>query len=300
MQNKTKSLNFKIHHGVIPAMATPLQVDGRRVNRPALAALIDFLVDAGVAGLFIGGTTGEGILLDMAERMALHEWAITAVAGRVATLVHVGASTTAATLELAAHAATLNADALVAVTPFFYPLHDDALLSYYQAIAEVAPATPLFAYDIPQQAVNGISPALLLRLATAVPTLTGVKSSRLDAQIVRQLIDAAAGKVSVYAGNEAVALALLALGADGLISGLATAVPEPFVALTRAFAAGNIAEAQRQQQRINRMLALLPAGARIGAIKQILRERGIDAGPAVPPQPMPPPDWSGWPPIERL
>ena len=175
----------------------------------------------------------------------------------------------------------------MAVTPSFYPVSDDGLLAYYQAIAQIAPQTPLFAYDIPQQATNGIGPALLERLIGQVPTLAGLKSSRPDAQAVRQLLDVASGRVMVYAGNERIALGLLALGANGLISGLSTAVPEPFVALTRSFAAGNWAEAGRHQQRINQLLDLLPAGARIGAIKTILNQRGVPAGIAVPPHPTP-------------
>jgi dihydrodipicolinate synthase/N-acetylneuraminate lyase len=280
-------LRAKIDGGTVPAMATPLENDGYRVNLAVLPQLVEFLIGKGVRGLFVGGTTGEGVLLSTAERCRLHEETVAAVGGRVPALLHVGANTTAETVQLARHAVGLGAEALVAVTPFFYPVSDDGLVAYYQAIAEAAPDTPLFAYDIPQQAVNGISPALLPRLAEEVPTLAGIKSSRSDVQLVRQLLAAAPPSLLVLAGNESAALALLALGAHGLISGLATAVPEPFVALTDAYRQGRMAEAQRQQRLINQMLALLPAGARIGAIKAILNERRIAAGPAVPPRPTP-------------
>ena len=76
-------------------------------------------------------------------------------------------------------------------------------------------------------------------------------------------------------GNESIALEALALGADGMISGLSTAVPEPFVAMTRAFGEGNLVEAQRQQDLIAGLLPLLASGARIGAIKAVLAARGI-------------------------
>jgi dihydrodipicolinate synthase/N-acetylneuraminate lyase len=287
MKSKFDYLHSKIEGGVVPAMATPLAADGYHVNLAAVPQLVDFLIAAGVRGLFVGGTTGEGVLLSPAERRQLHEGTVAAIDGRVPALLHVGANTTAETVQLTRHAVALGAEALVAVTPYFYPVSDDGLVAYYQAIAEAAPDTPLFAYDIPQQAVNGISPALLPKLAEAVPTLAGIKSSRPDVQVVRQLIAAASPSLLILAGNESAALALLAMGAHGLISGLATAVPEPFVALTDAYRQGEMAEAQRQQQRINRILALLPAGARIGAIKAILAERGIAAGPAVPPRPTP-------------
>lgn len=298
--DRITTLKARLQGGVVPAMATPLEADGYRVNQQALEQLIDFLIASGVSGLFIGGTTGEGILLAPSERRRLHESALAMVDGRVPSLIHVGANTTAASVELAEHAMSLGAEAIVAVTPHFYEVDDDSLLAYYQAIARAAPETPLLAYDIPQLATNAISPQLLPRLAGQIPTFAGLKSSRPDAQIVRQFIDASAADALVLAGNERVALGLLALGADGLISGLATAVPEPFVGLTRALSAGDLSTAQRQQRAINQILDLLPAGARIGALKSILQERGIAAGPAVPPRAMPTGSWRAWPQIQSI
>jgi dihydrodipicolinate synthase/N-acetylneuraminate lyase len=125
-----------------------------------------------------------------------------------------------------------------------------------------------------------------------------VKTSHSDAQHIRSLIDAAPDEAIVLAGNERIALGSLALGADGLISGLSTAIPEPFVAMTRAFAAGDLAEAQKQQRIINQLLDWLPGGARIGAIKQILVERGIAAGRPMPPRPAD--TQSRWPEMRAL
>jgi dihydrodipicolinate synthase/N-acetylneuraminate lyase len=292
-------INNRLQHGAIPAVVTPITEDGIRVNGPVVAPLIRFLLDAGVAGLFIGGTTGEGVLLDLSERLRLHELAIEAAAGRAPTLVHVGANTTAAALHLARHAQASGATAMVAVTPFFYPVNDDALLAYYSAIAEAAPELPLYVYDIPHQATNGVSPALFKRLAAAIPTLAGIKCSRPDAQIIREHIDARPAGLALFAGNERIALGSLALGANGLVTGMATAVPEVNVALVRAFAAGDIAEARRQQRLMNRILDLIPAGTRIGAFKVILAGRGLPVGPAVPPRPTPV-EWPGWTLIRSL
>ncbi len=287
MKEKIANLKEKLRGGVTPAMATPVLDDGVTVNTAVIPDLVNFLLDAGVRGLFVGGSTGEGILLSEAERMRLHEAAISAVNGRVPVLVHVGTNRLPDTLALSRHAVEIGVDAIVVIMPYFYGMHDDGLADYCQAVAASAPDLPLLVYDIPHMAINGVSPALLRRLGQELPSLAGIKSSRPDAQIVRQLIDAAAENLVFLVGNEAVALGLLGLGADGLISGLSTAVPEPFVALTDAFFQGDMAEAQRQQRLINRLLAQLPGGARIGAIKQILTARGIPMGTAVPPRPMP-------------
>lgn len=273
----------RLLHQVIPAMATPLSADGYQVNPAVVPALVDFLVERGVGGLFVGGTTGEGILLEPDERRRLHAHSLAAARGRVPVLAHVGANDLRAATDLAAHAAQIGVDAVVAVTPYFYPLADSALLSYFTRLAEAAGDLPFFAYDIPQMAVNGISPALLRQLAARIPNFAGLKTSRTDMQVVRQLLDAAPEGVLVLAGNEPILLGSLALGAHGAISGLATAVPEPFVALLRAFAAGRLDEARRWQRVINQMLAVFPAGERISGVKAVLAARGVAVGPPVSP-----------------
>ena len=275
------TLKQTLRGGVAPAMATPLVPGTHTVNTAVVPQLVNFLLDKGVKGLFIGGTTGEGTQLDDDQRRALHEAAVAAAAGRAPVLLHVGAQRTEAAVALARHAVTLRPAAIVAMTPTFYGMSDDALARYYHAIADAAPDTPLFLYDIPQFAVNGIGPALLARLAAELPSLAGLKTSRVDIQIVRQLIDALPPDRILLAGNESAALASLALGADGLISGLSTAIPEPFVALTQAVAAGQLDEARAWQRGINKLLAVL-GGARIGGIKAILNQRGIPVGPPVP------------------
>lgn len=286
-------LKSQLKHGVVPAMATPLHADAT-IRIQALERLIAFLIDAGVNGLFVGGTTGEGILLDRNQRKLLHESSVKIVSGEVPVLLHVGANTTSESIDLARHAAALGADAAVAVTPYYYPMHDEGLLAYYSEVAAEVQPLPFLAYDIPQMAVNGIGPKLVRKMAGAIENFAGLKTSRPDAQGVRALVDAASGRLLVLAGNERIALGSLALGAEGLISGLCTAIPEPFVAMTKAFADGDLAKAQKHQRTINRLIDLLPEGARIGAIKKLLTDRGIDVGLSVPPRPMPDNGWTGW------
>lgn len=298
MNTKIANLKSKLIQGVTPAMATPIGADGYTVDTAVLPALVDFLISHGVKGLFAGGSTGEGIALDLAERQKLHAATLEAVNGRVPVLVHVGALRTDHAQELARHAEAIGADAIAAMTPYFYGLDDDSLAVYFQQIADAATNTPLIVYDIPQLAVNGVSPALLARLGRELPTLAGIKSSRADAGQIRNLLDARPEHIVALAGNEPIALGLLALGMDGLLSGLSTAVPEPLVALTQAVASGDLAEAQRQQTIIRQILALTPAGQRIGWIKAILQERGVPVGTAVLPRLTPTGPF--WPAIERL
>jgi len=300
IKTKIDTLKNQIQGGVLPAMATPLVGGGEAINPEGITGLVELLIGAGVKGLFVGGTTGEGILLHNKVRMALHEQVMTAVNNRLPIIIHVGTNTTTGTLALARHAAKLGANAIAAVTPYYYGMADDALFNYYQTLAQAVPDTPLLGYDIPRMAVNGITPALVARMAAEIPSFAGIKCSRPDAQMVRALIDAGTAETMLLAGNERIAAGLLALSANGLVSGFATAVPEPFVALTQAFTSGDLSEVRRQQRLINRILDEIPAGIRIGAIKRVIAQRGVEVGTAVPPRAMPPESWQGWTKIKKL
>lgn len=297
---KTQQLKAQLTHGVAPAMATPLKADGLSVDEKAIHSLVDFLIASGASGLFVGGTTGEGILLSLEQRRKLHDVTVQATGGRVPVILHVGANTTAESVALSAHADALHPAAIAAVSPYFYGVDDESILRHYQAVAAAAPALPFLAYDIPHLAMNSVRPTLLPALANGIPTFAGMKTSNGNAQIVRESLSHLANGAVVLAGNERIALALLALGADGLISGLSTAIPEPFVALTQAFAAADLKRARELQFLINSLLDLIPGGRRIGALKSILEARGLPVGPPVPPRMLPPDTWRPWPQMSEM
>lgn len=274
----------KLRHTVTPAMATPIDASGYRVATEQIAPLVEFLIERNVGGLFVGGTTGEGVLLNVAERKRLHEETVIIAANRVPILIHVGTNATRQSFDLAVHAGEIGADATVCVTPYFYPVDDDALVNYFKTIAAATPDLPFLVYDIPHFANNTISPTLLQRLGDEIPNLAGVKCSSGDGQAIRRLIAPTPDDVLFLAGNERIMLGSLAMGAHGAISGLSTAIPEPFVGMVNAFAAGQMQEAQNWFGIINRLLDQLATQPRIGGIKQILQERGVAIGDPMPPR----------------
>ena len=266
-------------------MATPLQSGGYQINTDVVPTLVDFLIERKVGGLFVGGSTGEGLLFNQDARKKLFDATVAANNGRVVMMLHVGANTTRAAVELAKYAADNGSEANVAIPPTFFGMPDDALFGYFSEVAAAAPDLPFLAYDIPHMAINGVTPGLMKRMMAEIPNFMGVKCSRPDAAVVRQLIDTGGDEAIVLAGSEAIMLGSIALGAHGTISGLSTAWPEPFVAMLDAFAAGNMDEARNWQQLINRVLAIMPKGKRLGGIKTVLRDRGIAVGSPVPPRP---------------
>lgn len=286
MLDKIKSLKSRVSQGVSPAMSTPFETDRQTVHVDVVPDLVAFLMEKGTKGLFVSGTTGEGILTDLAERKRLFQAAVPALkAYDGVSMLHVGTNNLRDTLDLISCAAELDADSVAILPGFFYGLTDAVIFDYFKTISATFPEMPMIGYDIPHLAVNGFTPSLLAKLCAEIPNFAGLKCSRTDALKVRGLIEALDSERFILTGNERMAAGLLALGANGIITGLSTAVPEPFVALCDAMATGDLAAAQKAQGHISKILDLTPAGERIGFMKQILTERGIPVGEPIPPRP---------------
>ena len=108
VEEKIRRLNQRVSGGISSAMATPTDRATGQVISDIVPQLVDFLIARGVRGLFTGGTTGEGVLLDIDQRLVLHEATVSAAAGRVPVLVHAGGLRTETAVELARHAADIG------------------------------------------------------------------------------------------------------------------------------------------------------------------------------------------------
>ena len=127
-----------IQGGVIPALLTPFTKSGKQVDHEKAAGLARFLADKGVHGLFVAGTTGEGMLMTLEERKQLLETVIKAVGDRVDVIAHTGCLDTASTINLTCHAAQAGAKAAGVVAPGFYGYDNMSLALHYRAVAQAA------------------------------------------------------------------------------------------------------------------------------------------------------------------
>lgn len=222
--------------GVFAAALTPLSDAGNRLDRPAVAGLVDFYHRAGVDGIFVGGTTGESLMLDAAEREQLAETLIAAAAGRVKVAVNVGAQTTALTVRLAAHAMRSGADAVAVAPPPFFAFDDAALLAHFRAAAGAADPLPFYLYEIRQRTGYAIPVQVVHALAQAEPRFVGMKVSDPTWDELETYL---ATDLDVMVGAEALAQRGIAAGAVGVVSGLAGALPRHVIA---ALTGGDSAE----------------------------------------------------------
>jgi len=201
--------------GPMPALTTPFDAAGA-VDAAALRANIDRLLAAGATGVVACGCTGEFWALSHAERKALYTDAVAAVAGRGTCIVGTGAVTAHETIDLARHAASVGADGVLILPPYFVKLTDDEIYAHF---AEVSAAVdlPIMVYNIPGNAVNAVSPALAARLAT-LETVVAIKESSGDWNNFYATMLAVRSEIRVFCGPSSVyGVPAVVLGADGTI-----------------------------------------------------------------------------------
>src|SRR5918996_657056 len=151
-------------HGVLPALVTPFTEDGDAIDTRSLAAIVDRLIDAGVAGLVPGGSTGEFTALTHAERRELLEATVEAAGGRVPVVAGTGALTTRETVELSVHAQRAGAAAVMIVPPFYDALSWRELRAHYATVAD-AISVPIMYYNLPSASGVKLSADQLRNLA---------------------------------------------------------------------------------------------------------------------------------------
>jgi dihydrodipicolinate synthase/N-acetylneuraminate lyase len=217
--------------GAVAAAVTPLREGGARLDEEAFGPLADRYADAGLDGLLALGTTGEGILLENAERRRVLECFVEAAAGRLLVAAHCGAQTTAASVALAEHAAANGADAVAVIAPPYYLLDAESLLAHFSAVARACAPTPFYVYEFAARSGYAVPIEVISRLRDAAPNLVGLKVSDTPwAAFAPYLLEG----LDVFVGPESLIHDGIAGGAVGAVSGLAAAFPEVVAELVRA------------------------------------------------------------------
>lgn len=268
--------------GVIPPVATPLLPD-HSIDHASLERLVDYLVGAGVSGLFALGSTGETAYLTDDQRVEVLRTIVAANAGRVPVIAGAIELTAARTALLAQRLVEAGADAIVITAPL-YTLNSQAEIAEHFRTVAAAIDAPLWAYDVPVRVHSKLSLDLLIQLGTE-GVIHGVKDSSGDDVGFRRLLAAnkAAGRpLQLLTGHEMVVDAMLLAGADGVVPGFGNVEAEGYVRLFDAARRGDWDAARTEQERINRLFEIVfqPTGLSgdatgVGAFKAAMHARGI-------------------------
>ena len=260
--------------GVIPAMATPLSNEGRSVHLGMLDRLCDFLIERQVTGLFVLGSTGEGALLSSDERKEVGTRVLEHVNGRVPIIINCGDVTTRGSIDLALHARAAGAQAISVVFPYYYPISRSDAVNHFVTVAKAVPDMAVFVYYFGRS----LLPDETLQVRSEAPNVIGMKDGMGDYALIQGHARVMGDSFTILEGSERLAYAALTMGAAGLISGVATAFPEPFVRIYDLLLRGQYAEARREQDLICKLADVIYDRNPWGRIKKALLLRGIDVG----------------------
>jgi dihydrodipicolinate synthase/N-acetylneuraminate lyase len=266
--------------GVVPAVVTPFTVEGD-FNETAFREIVEHNIQAGVHGFWIGGGTGESVLLDDEENFRVATAAANQAAGRVTNIMHIGAPTTRRAARMAERAASAGVDALCCVPPFFYEAGEDEIIEHYRVVAS-ATELPLLLYNLPQSTGVNISPTLAAKIRDKVPQVAGLKHSGPTVEHVREFSNLG---LACFIGNSYLMLPGLTIGAAGCIDGPLNVVPELWVAIWRAYQEGDLSGAIEAQRHATEVAQAIYEFGFLGALKAAASERlQIDCGPPRAPQ----------------
>ena len=276
------SVPFKIR-GVIIPLVTPFNAGGDEIDEGAMTALCDWLIEKGVHGLMPCGTTGEGPLLSTGERKRLLEVVQAAARGRVPVIAHVGAVTTRETIELAIHAQSCDVSAASIVTPYYFPVSQQAMVEHFCRAANAVPALPIYLYNIPSRTINTFTRTGAKAVIARCTNVVGVKDSSGSLESIISFIGLNGGDFQVACGSDNLIFKALEAGAIASISGNGNVIPEVLVSLFNAFWKGDLKEAARQQHILDKVRNLLQNGGDLSLLKRGINFRGYRGGSVRPP-----------------
>ncbi len=263
--------------GILSALITPFDSQGR-VNPAVLRDLVRFQLQAGLAGFFVCGGTGEGLLLEADERRQILEIVLEEANGAVPVIAHIGAVATHTAVDLAAHAQAAGATAVAAIPPIYFRVDQPALKEHYRAIAQAAPDLPLWLYNIPGATGVTITADIFADLLE-IPQIAGIKYTSYDFFTMRTILELGQARgITVLSGPDEMCLPALAMGAAGAIGTTYNLLPGHFAQLYRAYCDGNLEQAQRRQYQANRVIKAFTSLPTLSAVKEILARMGFDCG----------------------
>jgi 4-hydroxy-2-oxoglutarate aldolase len=262
--------------GVFPPLVTPFTEDGA-LDLAAFEANLEGYSREELGGYLVLGSNGEAASLDEDEKLALVR-AARARAGSRPVLVGTGLESTRATIGLTRKVADLGADAALVLTPSFYKsqMTPEALRRHFEAVAEASPI-PVLVYSVPQFTGLTFSPALAVALA-AHPGIAGMKESSGDVGLLSRIVGAVPAGFRVLCGSAPVFYPALCAGAAAGILAVACCAPAPAIALHRAFAAGDHAQARRLQEAMAPLAAAVTATYGVAGLKAALDLSGRRGG----------------------
>ncbi|EPQ8524591.1 N-acetylneuraminate lyase [Vibrio vulnificus] len=264
--------------GLIAAPHTPFD-SNNQVNYAVIDQIAALLIEQGVTGAYVCGTTGEGIHCSVEERKAIAERWVKAADGKLDIILHTGALSIVDTLELTRHAETLDILATSAIGPcFFKPSSVADLVNYCAQIAETAPSKGFYYYHSGMSGVNLDLEQFLIQGEQRIPNLSGAKFNNVDLYEYQRALRVSNGKFDIPFGVDEFLPAGLAVGAIGAVGSTYNYAAPLYLKIIEAFNQGKHSEVQALMDKVIALIRVLVEYGGVAAGKAAMQLHGIDAG----------------------
>ncbi len=276
--------DIRKYQNVIPAFYACYDKHGE-VSTDGVRALTRHLISKGIKGVYVGGSSGECIYQHVDERKKVLEAVMDEAKGELTVIVHVGCNNTADSVELAAHAQRVGADAIASIPPIYFHLPEYAIADYWNAMSQAAPELDFVIYNIPQLAGTALTMSLFQEMLKN-PNVIAVKNSSMPTVDIHQFKAAgikARGENGfvVFNGPDEQFVSGRAIGADGGIGGTYAVMPELYLKMDELIRANNLSDALTIQNKANAIIfKMCEAKGNLYAVqKEILRRMyGLELG----------------------
>ena len=268
--------------GVWPYLVSPIDRHGR-VMGDVLTRLVDHLIESGVHGLTPLGSTGEFAYLSPEQRREVVEVTLRAARGRVPVIAGVAATTTVDAVRQASLYESMGVDGILAILEAYFPVPDDGVVAYFQAIAE-AVTCPVVLYTNPQFQRSDLSLAAIDRLATT-NNITHLKDASTNTGRLLTIINRVEGRLHVFSASAHIPAAVMLIGGVGWMAGPACLIPKQSVRLYDLCRAGRYHEAMVLQKKLWQINQVFSKYALAACIKGGLELQGFPVGTPLAPQP---------------
>jgi 4-hydroxy-tetrahydrodipicolinate synthase len=258
--------------GSLVAIVTPMDEEGG-LDLSRFRSLLDFHIEQGTDGVVVVGTTGESPTVDFEEHHLLMQIAVDHVAGRIPVIAGTGANSTREAIDLSIHAKNAGVDACLSVAPYYNKPTQEGLYQHFKTIAE-AVDIPQILYNVPGRTVADIHNETALRLAQ-IPNIIGIKDATGDIGRGTELLQRAPPGFAVYSGDDASGLALLLLGATGVISVTANVAPRMMHEMCIAAFSGDLNTAREINSKLLRLHIDLFVEANPIPVKWAVEQMGL-------------------------
>jgi 4-hydroxy-tetrahydrodipicolinate synthase len=259
--------------GIGVALVTPFKAN-KSVDFDSLLKLVNFVIDGGVQYVVTLGTTGETPTLSKEEKIDIINATYEAVAGRVPILVGIGGNNTQSVIKEVESFPLEKAAAILSASPGYNKPSQEGIYQHYKAIAN-STSKPIIIYNVPSRTGSNVTAATTVRLANEVENINGIKEASGNMQQCQQLLRDKPQEFLVVSGDDALALAQIGVGMDGVISVAANCLPKDMSMMINAALQNDYAMARSINNKLLEAYELLfiennPAGA-----KAFLKELGI-------------------------